>query len=68
MKFKYNGQDGCVDLDLVQAGILNPKDKLRNGQEIEVEDDHELIPRLQNTGAWTQIEEKTISTPKEVKK
>lgn len=68
MKFRYNGQDGCVDLDLIQHGILNPQDKLRNGQEIEVEDDHELIPRLQNTGAWTQIEEKTISTPKEVKK
>lgn len=63
MKFKYIGQDGCVDMDLIEKGILNQKDKLKNGQEIEIEDDHELIPRLQNTGAWEQIQEDSTPTP-----
>lgn len=61
MKFKYNGRDGMKDFNLSIAGILPMEETLKKGQEIEINDNHELVPRLRENGLWEEI----IPKPKE---
>lgn len=64
MKFKYNGRDGMRDFNLVIDGILPMEETLKKGQEIEIPDDHKLVPRLRENGLWEELPEPTESTKK----
>ena len=64
MKFKFKGRDGMRDFNLAIAGITGMEETLTKDQIVDVPDDHELIPRLQENGLWEEIKE----TPKPTKK
>ena len=67
MRFKYTGQSGYKDLDLVVYKIMSPNQTLKKGDIIEIPDDMaELIQRVQINGNF----EKTvkITAPKKPKK
>lgn len=69
MKFKYLGQSGVKDLDLVLAKIMKPNDILINGRIITIPDsDTQLIKRLQINGNFEVYNEpKRYIKPKKVK-
>ena len=68
MKFKYIGQSGYKDLDLVVYKILAPDKVLKKGDIIDVPDNlTELIQRIQINGNFERAVVK-IPTPKKPKK
>lgn len=67
MKFKYNGRDGMKDFNLAIEGVLPMEETLKKGQEIEIPDDHKLVPRLRENGLWEELTDKPKESTKKVK-
>lgn len=67
IKFKYNGRNGMKDFNLIKEGILPIEEPLKKGQIIEIDHDHELIPRLRENALWIEMASKT-KTEKTAKK
>lgn len=69
-KFKYTGPDDQFDIDLIQGGILPAEKYLKNGQEIEIQDNAKMpdgrlvIDRVRANGLWQEIIKKTPGRPK----
>ena len=70
MKFKYVGQSGVKDLDLVVFKIKKATAIINNGDIIEIPDsEKELINRIQVNGNYEVYEEpKKVVTPKKESK
>lgn len=70
MKFKYIGQSGVKDLDLVVFKVKTADEIICNGDIIEIPDDEtELINRIQFNGNYEVYNEpKKVIRPKKDKK
>lgn len=70
-RFKYIGEPGQIDFDLIVGGIL-PEEDLVPGQEVEIEDDAKLaddtlaVPRMKMNGLWEEIPKKRGRARQEV--
>jgi hypothetical protein len=59
MNFKYVGETGFKDIDLVIYGIMEKGDELVNGMTFTVPDEQKsLIKRLQVNGNYVQVKRK----------
>lgn len=62
-KFKYTGEEGQIDFDLIVAGIL-PAQDLKTGQELEIDDKATLldgtnaVERMRSNGLWEEMTSK----------
>ena len=70
MKFKFIGQSGTKDLDLVIYNIKSPRDVLINGDIIEIPDGlSQLIQRIKINGNYEEYTEpKFVKKPQKDKK
>lgn len=68
VKFKYIGQKGVKDLDLVVHGVLQATDVLIPNTIVDVPDDSPLVQRLEINGNYVKIIERSKPKIKKVKK
>lgn len=66
-KFKFNGENGMVDLTLIMEKVLPIDEVLENGKIYEIPESNPVIKRVRANGNWVEIKE-AKSKPKTTKK